>query len=603
MLETQDNDGNNVPCLPTEIWLQIFQSMPSILSIADMMRLCRVNKTFQKMSMEAILESDILSRVGYWDPMRGRTCWYESRGRRRGIHPVTCHLVDSDSETESESILPSWYTSYPPPQERFFPDSPGDTSDEASSEASISSDWCEDDEESEVGDPVPTDEFWVMHLMTRTMGRIKSKPPTRDHLLIRKVAEYIWKWRLDNNPLEILPTGALFKDVVHTICEVAVKYGYTVDRRAFFLSNESKTFDHESFVMDETCAVFRDMLITFAVFTNEAAFLENILSREYPDLCPHQDLKKQPLDEKDIEQRPIRYRFPQVSADELADCYPPECGKNLIKLESPVKLAVMTGNIHCASIILRSLVDHRHELYLAREEIITTASLPKQVDFLRLAVESGPPLTAYDIVAPSLSDHLWMHSRGESSTRTKAGVVLSKMLETTTDLEVFDIAYEAVLAGYVEEEGVWWTVPPESFGEPADTLSSWGARRLQRAVLDDSPRIVQRLLQLGYSSLSAKSLTESKQVALDLASYLVINEATQGMKFPDTDRLGRFSVHERFFGGHRRRRKFILKVIRLAMEQRSTEMRRVLDASDDLEGVSGYTSLVAEDGVGAECVL
>ncbi|KAF4987757.1 hypothetical protein FGRMN_10181 [Fusarium graminum] len=568
-----------------------------------MMLLCRVNKAFHKMSMEAILESDILRGVGYWDPMRGRTCWYESKGKRRRIHPVTCHLVDSDSETESESILPSWYTSYPPPQERFFSDSSGDISDEASSEGSISSDWCEDDEESEIGNPVPTDEFWITHLMTRTMGRIKSRPPTRDHFLIKSVAEYIWNCRLGDKVFQSLPTGTEFEDVVRTVCKVVIKYGYTLDRRAFFLSNESKVFGSESFAMNESCPVFRDALITVAVFVEEAALLENILSQEYSHGCPHQDLEKLLLNKKDVGNRLSHYRFPRVSADELAECYPPECVTNLIKLESPVKVAVETGNIHCASIILHSLADHRHELYLGREEIITTVSLPKQVDFLRLAIESGPPLTAYNIVAPSLHDHLWMHSRGEPDTRTKAGVILSKMLETTTDLVVFDLAYKAVLAGYVEEEGVWWTVPPESFGEPADTLSSWGARRLQRAVLDDSPRIVQRLLQLGYSSLSAKSLAESKQVTLDLASYLVINEATQGMRFPDTDRLGRFSVQERFFGGHRRRRKFILKVIRLAIEQRSTEMRRILDAGDDLEGVSGHTSVVAEDDVEAKCAL
>ncbi|KAM0340153.1 hypothetical protein ACHAPU_010645 [Fusarium lateritium] len=554
------------------------------------------------MTIEAILESDILREVGYWDPMRGRTCWYESKGSRRKISPATCVLVDSDSETESECMLPDWYTSYPPPQESFFADSSGDI-DEASSEGNISSDWDEhdeDDEESEVGHPVPTDEFWIMHLTTRTMARIKSKPPTRDHAMMRKVAEYIWKWRLDKKPLKNLPTEAEFEDVVRTVCEVAVKYGYTVNRRDFFLGLQLKPFDHESAVIDESCPVFRDMLITVSIFMNEAALLDNILSRQYSILCPNHSFEMLLLRRNDSEHPPpFLYRYTSPSGAVLAEGRSTKCGNNLLKLEHPLKVAVKTGRLQCASILLQSLADYPQDLYFCREEIITTVSLPQDADFLRLAIESGPPLTAYCIVSPSLHDQLWMHSRGDPSTRTKAGVELSRMLETTSNLEVFDLAHKAVLAGYVEEEGVWWTVPPESFENPADTLSSWGARRLQRAVLDDSPLIVQRLLQLGYSSDSARSLAESRQVALDLASYLVINEATNGMSFPDADRLGRFSVEERFFGGHRRRRKYILKVIRLAMEQRSTEMCRILDASSGFGGMSG----VAEGEFQAKCEL
>jgi hypothetical protein len=236
--------------------------------------------------------------------------------------------------------------------------------------------------------------------------------------------------------------------------------------------------------------------------------------------------------------------------------------------------------MQCASILLKSLAEYRFELTLCRADIITTASLPKQKEFLRLAIDAGPPLTAYNLLIPPLSSQLYLFGRSDPETRSRAGVALSKILETTTDVEVFDLVYAAILAGYNEEERVWWTKRPNTFPYEAHTLSSWGMKRLQRAVRDDCISIVERLFQLGYNLDPNHSLAEANDENRKLVEYLVDSETTRDTALPTAVRNGNVRMVELLFkegAGRNRRsaRKAIYAAIYIGSDG-DTEMLRVL---------------------------
>jgi hypothetical protein len=555
--------------------------------------------------MEAILESDKLRYVGYWDPMRKTTIRYE-RKVRRGYHVCTFDndYTDTNNNSDTGSVLSDGNTPHLP----TLPDgSEHSSSDDAVSEEELASEEQERSESSESDDSddsseadnsgtghlTPDQDFWIKLLKARTMGRIRTKPPTLDHLLLRKVAEFVWQWKLDKNSLQDTPTETNFEDMVRAVCEVAVKYAYIHDRRAFFIGDKSRGSEAKSTVIDESCAVFRDALLNVTVFLNNTHLLESILSRTYTVLCLDHSVANGTSDENKKHQAPFKPRIPRVekvSRHRSAAFKPPDFGNSLIRLGNPAIVAVQTGNMQCASILLDSLKGDLPELNLCREDIITTASLPEQIEFLRLAIDAGPPLTAYNICLPSLADHLYFHGRSHLDTRSGAGVALSKILETTTDVEVFNLAYDAILAGFKEEEGVWWTKPPKTFSYAAHSLSSWGTKRLQRAILDDCLPIVERLFQLGYNLDLNHSLAEANNENRDLVKYLIDSEITRDKALPTAVMNGNVRMVELLFkeGAGRNRknvRKALYAGIYIGSTGGGTEMLRLVTSQPGLEGL------------------
>jgi hypothetical protein len=558
MQPTHNDDTGNSPSLPTEIWMQIICKRESGLSLADLTRLCRVNKNFRQMAMEAILESDVLDYVGYWDPIRRTTARYGPEVMKRSFVYTPGHH-DTDTNNASDT-LSHGKTLHPP---------------------------------SETKQLTPNEDFWITHLKTRTMGKIRNKPPTRDHVLLRKVAEYVWQWKLDNNHVQGTPIETKFEDMVRTVCEVAVKYAYIHDRRTFFIGPEMRGCRVKCPVIDESCAVFRDALMNVAVFLDDTDLLESTIWRNYTVLCPYyRSFANGTSDKNNKDQAPFKRRIP--CADKALRCWAasfrlPVCGNSLNRLGNPAKVAVETGNMQCASILLKSLAEYHSELNLCREDIITTASVPEQIEFLRLAIDAGPPLTAYNVPMSSFSSRLHMFGRSSLDTRSQAGVALSKILETTTDVEVFDLVYDAILAGYNEEEGLWWTKPLKTFPCAAHTLSSWGTKRLQRAVRDDCTSVVERLFQLGYNLDPNYSLAEANDENRNLVKYLIDSETTRDTALPTAVRNGNVQMVELLFKegagrNHRNVRKAIYAAISIGCNG-DTEMLRVLTSQPCLEGL------------------
>ncbi|KAF5264493.1 hypothetical protein FOXYS1_4705 [Fusarium oxysporum] len=533
-----------------------------------MLKLCRVSKAFKLVTMEAILESNMLDDVGYWDPVRKQTIFYRTVDYdHRSSYPPLLGNVSDDDDTNSEPENPDL--------DRPLPPSPPEVNQEPSEDDTIS------EKELFTSNPsvVPSDDFWVVYLTTRTLGRIRSKPPTRDHVLLLKVAEYIYQYMQQTfSQIEL-------EDMVRVVCEVAVKHGYIYSHPDFYTKNESPEFDATALHLDESCGVFRDALAVMAVYLNDISLLEDTLSNEDLILCP---FHQKPLSTTDSQLTALlSFQTPVPQAGRLIDdeggFRPPKCGKSLVRLANPVKLAVKLDKMECIILLLKSVSNGQRELDLYRKDIVTEVALPEQIDLLRVAIESGRPLTRYRFLAPSIADTIWMNGRTDLFTRSLAGIRLSKLLETTTNPEVFNLAYDAILDGYSEDEGVWWT---KGFSSRADTLASWGLRRLQRAVLDDCLPIVRRLIELGYALGPTRSIEDLKDEEPNVVADIINGERTVDIALPIAVKRGNLEMVELLFmAGANRKRKNVRKAMRIAVEQGNLAMLEVLASQGSPAGL------------------
>ncbi|KAF4434685.1 altered inheritance of mitochondria 6 [Fusarium acutatum] len=518
--------------------------------------------------MEAILESNMLDGVGYWDPVRKQTIFYHTVDYdRRSSYPPLLENVSNEDDTNSEPETPDL--------DRPLSPSPPEENQEPSEDDILS----EKELFTSSSSVVPSDDFWVMFLTARTLGRIRTKPPTQDHILLLKVAEHIYQYMHEtSSQIEL-------EEMVRVVCEVAVKHGYIYSHPDFYIKNESPAFDATELQLDESCAVFRDALAAIAVYLSDNTLLENTLCNEDPILCP---FHYETLSMAGSQFTPLpSFQTPIPQAGRLVDnelgFMPPKCGKSLMRLANPVKLAVQLDKMECITLLLKSVCARERELDVYRKDIITEVALPDQIEFLRVAIESGRPLTRYRLLAPSIADMIWMNGRTGLSSRSPAGIKVSKMLETTTNLEVFNLVYNAILEGYNEDEGVWWT---NGLSSGADTLSSWGLRRLQRAVLDDCLPIVRRLVELGYSLSPTRSIEDLKDEEPDVIADIINGERTVDVALPIAVKRGNLEIVKLLFmAGARRKRKNVRKAMRIAIEQGQHEMLEVLTSQGSPAGL------------------
>ncbi|KAF5695283.1 hypothetical protein FDENT_587 [Fusarium denticulatum] len=554
--------------LPAEIWLHIIEQCTVSLSLAEMLKLCRVSKTINLMTMEAILESNMLDDVGYWDPIREQTIFYHRADYdQRSSYPPLLDNVCGDDDTNSEPETPDL-------DRPLSPSSP-EGNQEQSEDYALS--------EKELFNPsssvVPSDDFWVMFLTARTLSRIRSKPPTQDHILMLRVAGHIYQYIQQTFPQIEL------EDIVRIVCEVAVKHGYIYSHPDFYIKNEFSAFDATELQLDGSCAVFRDAVAAVAVHLSDNTLLENTLSNEDPVLCP---FHYKPLSTADgLPKVLASFQTPIPQAGRIVDnqlgFMPPKCGKSLMRLANPVKLAVQLSKMECLTLLLKSVSDRERELDVYRMDIITEVALPDQIEFLRVAIETGRPLTRYRLIAPSIADMIWMNGRTGPSSRSPAGIKLSKMLETTTNLEVFNLVYDAILEGYNEDEGVWWT---KGLSSGADTLATWGLRRLQRAVLNDCLPIVRRLVELGHSVGPTRSLKGLEDEEPGVVADIINGEKIVDVALPMAVKRGNLEMVKLLFvAGTHKKRKNVRKAMRIAMEQGTHEMLEVLTSQGSPAGL------------------
>ncbi|KAI1035650.1 hypothetical protein LB504_005761 [Fusarium proliferatum] len=520
-----------------------------------MLALCRVSKAFNLMTVEAILESDMLDNVGYWDPVHDD---------HRSSYPPLLENVSGDGDTDSEPETPDLDRPVSP----SLPEGNQEQSEDytLSGEAVITSS----------SSVVPSNDFWVMFLTARTLGRIRTKPPTQDHVLLLKVSEYLYQHiQQTSSQIEL-------EDTVRIVCEVAVKHGYIYSHPDFYIKNGSSAFDATALKLDESCAVFRDALAAMTVHLSDNTLLENTLSNEDLILCPSHLKALSTADGQLTALSPFQTPIPQAGRilDDELGLLPPKCGKSLIRLANPVKLAVQLDKIECVTLLLKSVSGRERELDVYRKDIITEVTLPGQIEFLRVAIETGRPPTRYQILAPSIADMIWMNGRTDLSSRSLAGIKLSKMLESTTNLGVFNLVYDAILEGYTEDEGVWWT---KGLSSGADTLASWGLRRLQRAVLDDCLPIVKRLIELGYSLGPTRNIEDLKGEEPHNVADIINGERTVDVALPVAAGRGNLEMVKLLvMAGAHRKHKNVRKAMRIALEQGNHKMLEVLASQGSL---------------------
>jgi hypothetical protein len=518
-----------------------------------MMELCLVNKDFYHMGMEAIFETDILEDAVYWDPVRGTKVFYEKKMEDEG-YTYPCLLDALIDLTDDEDDDPP----------RYFRVQP-----------TLSGDLLRD---SLMFDFTLSNEFWIRFLTARTLGKIKTKPPTRDHIVLKDIAERMRQYKVDQH----LSCNTTPEGEIRVVCEIVVKYGYIHDRRDFFIGDRSDDDFISPSCLDETCAVVRDGLLSLAIYYDEPEILRKILSKEQLVACPkHFEDKRSNIDQSSDEEAerlaPYTPWLPGVAPityNKKSEFRPPECGRSLLRLANPPILAVHMDNMNCASILLDSITGHSDQQEIVRNDIINESTTPERLHWLRFAINSGPSLTKYSIVLPGLQHEIDWFGRTDYSGRKQAAINLSKILDKTKSVEVFDVVYDAILAGLSEKEGVWWTKTSYRHSYGAHSLASWGTARIHRAVVDDCMPLVKRLVELGYHLGPTHTAEELQD---ERVKTLMDSEKPRDISLQLSTSRGDLEMVELLFDiGAEKNRKNVRKAIRIAMEQNNLAILQVL---------------------------
>lgn len=560
MSPTSSRRSSRLQALPTEIKLHILHACADTLSLRGMLELCLVNKEFYQMGMEAIFESDMLQNAVYWDPVRGTKVRYEKIIEDEGyIYPFFHDGSIASGDDEEEDELP-----------RYFKPSSA-LSDDYDNNTKLSMNLMD-------REFIPSNVFCVRYLKARTLGQVKKKPPTQDHIMLKAIAERMKQYRLDHNP----SCSTTIEEETQMVCEVAVKHGYIHDRHDFFTGERRY---QDSIIplscLDETCAVVRDGLIALAIYLNESDILRTILSKKQLVSClDHLGVQKH-IDKSanwEVEMAaPFTPWSPTVvrnGASIKLGFEPPECGRSLVRLANSARMVVQIDNMDCAIVLLDSLSNYSPEQDLVRQDIINESKTPEKLKWLRFAVTSGPSLTKYRVVHPGLQHELDWNGRTYYSSRKSAAIDLSKILDKTTSVDIFNVAYDAILEGFNKEEGVWWTKTSYKNSYAAHNLASWGTARIHRAVLDNSMPLVKRLVELGYH---LRPTHFSKDLEDEDVQTLVNSEKPRDISLQLAVSRGDLEMVELLFAiGAERNRKNVRKAMQVAMKQGNLEILDVL---------------------------
>ncbi|KAL6921147.1 hypothetical protein FSHL1_005117 [Fusarium sambucinum] len=560
MSPTSNQSLSRLETLPTEIRLHIFHACADILPIREMFELCLINKHFYQIGMEAIYESSILQDAVYWDPVRGTKVFHVRIDDDDG-YTYPC-LLDSynDSEYGEDDELPRYFRAQSP-----LPENSTDSIDH---------------------DFIPSNEFCVRYLTARTLGKIRQKPPTRDHVVLKAVAEHMKQYKLDRDT----SCNTTIEEEVKVVCELVVKHGYIHNRHDFFAGNPLSDDDIPFTCLDETCAVVRDGLVAVAIFIDEPEILKTILAKAQSVTCPDHftdDENNDQTSDKEAERlAPFTPWLPHVDrngANIKRGFGLPDCGRSLIRLANSARMMVQTDNMNCATILLYSLSGDSREQDFVRHEIITESKTPESVKWLRFAIACGPCLTRYSIILPGLQHELDWLGRTDYSGRKLAAIELSKILDKTKSVDVFDVVYDAIMEGFTEREGIWWTKTSYRDTYAAHTLASWGMSRIHRAVLDNCMPLVKRLVELGFHLIPTHS---SKDLEDENVNTLVDSEKPRDISLPLAVSRGDLEMVELLFDiGAERNSKNVRKAIKIALEQKNMAMLDILVKRGHPEGL------------------
>ncbi|OBS28360.1 hypothetical protein FPOA_02299 [Fusarium poae] len=516
--------------LPTEIKLHIFHACADILHICEMLELCLVNKGFYQLGMEAIFESDILQHVVYWDPVR------ETKVFRKEL-----------------------------PDDRYT--SPG---------AYIRSVFWELFTDPKYHDFMLSNEFCIRYLTARTLGKIRQKPPTKDHIVLKAIAEHMKQYKLGHDA----SCNTTIEEEVQVVCEIAVKHGYIRDRHDFFTGKLQLDENIAFTCLDETCPIVREGLVAVAIYIDEPEILRTIIAKQQSITCPDH------VGDDENHGRTSDIELPRADRSWLNYIHGLDslvCERSLIRIANTTRMMIQTDNMNCATILLDSLAVDSGAKDVVRYEIISESKTLERLKWLTFAISCGPSLTRYNTVRPGLQVELDWLGRTKYSSRKPAAIELSKILDKTTSVDVFDVVYDAIIEGFTEREGVWWTKTSYRDDYAAHTLASWGTARIHRAVLDNCMPLVKRLVGLGYHLRPSHS-------AEDLEDYnvctLVESEKPRDISLPLATSRGDLEMVKLLFDiGAEMNRKNVRKAIKIAMEQNNGVMLEILVKKGYPEGL------------------
>ncbi|KAJ3528825.1 hypothetical protein NM208_g10031 [Fusarium decemcellulare] len=437
----------NFPKLPPEIWQEIVNFSIQTLSRDEALRLRLVSREFYAMVMEPLFESD---KIFYSDSDSdsedyGFVC-------RKHIK----YLDDDDSDSEDQS---SEYNFVPP----------------------LADD--DDDDCLDATERAQKNGFWTDYVAARVFDRVKTKKPSYHHLFIRSVAERILKWRTNQRREEgVDDTGvrpdAELEQIVHQVSGLAVCFGYDYERQEDFLEATRTNYSHvQGSPPDESCLLFKNALISAAVYLDEKALLKYLLQSDTADdVDDDSESEESELSDSDglkttLPWDPRRQGFGRFPARDFAwrRC---RCVQTCLWVGSPAEIAVQTGNMECAILLMRNMAEYSDELDRCKLSMIVEAVRLQKLDFVAMVVETKPPLRP-------CSRLYYMY-------RDLYGIV-----ETTTEPRVFDLLYPIVSKTCKMGEFPWW----QPYGPEFKT---WGLRRLRRAVDDGCLPIVKTLLSFKF---------------------------------------------------------------------------------------------------------
>ncbi|KAF4461542.1 altered inheritance of mitochondria 6 [Fusarium albosuccineum] len=465
-------DLGNFPKLPPEIWQEIVNISIQTLSCDEALRLRLVSKEFYAMAMKTLFESD---KIFYSDS--------DSDSEDYGF-VCTKHLKyvdDDDSGSEDQSS-----------EYNFVPPLPDDDDD--------------DDHSLDATERAQKHGFWTDYVASRVFDRVKTKKPSYHHLFIGKIAERIFKWRTNKRQGEAVDNAGMKPDaeleqIVHQVSGLAVCFGYDYERQEDFLEATRMNYSHvQGSPPDESCLLFKNALLSAAVYLDEKALLKYLLKNDTTDdVDDDSETDESELSDSDglrttLPWGPRRQGFGRFPARDYAwrRC---RCVQTCLWVGSPAEIAVQTGNMECAILLMRTMAEYSDELDRCKLSMIMEAVRLQKLDFMAMVVETIPPLRP-------CSRLYYMH-------RHLYGIV-----ETTTDPRVFDLLYPIISKTCKMGEFPWW----QSYGPEFKT---WGTRRLRRAVDDGCLPIVKTLLSFKFKLEQQPMVRAIQKGHEDVVRYFV----------------------------------------------------------------------------------
>ncbi|KAJ4327246.1 hypothetical protein N0V84_002376 [Fusarium piperis] len=336
--------------------------------------------------------------------------------------------------------------------------------------------------------------FWVDYLTARVMNKVLTLEPSSEHLWLRAIAQRILEWREEERARGDRPDWSMkdedeLEDLVRQISRFAAFHGEFNEPVDFYLGlracGESRV---PILVLDESCGLFRDALITVAVYLNEVNFLRERLNADNKITCKHHA----PGEKHKGHYRPPPFNCRSAYSNFFTQRFDrdPSAREDNPRFTfgSPILVAMRLGRVQCLTALIKSLAGFPSELLLCRAEIFREADRLCRIEYMYLAVETDPPFTACPAIRTSDS---WLHT---DTPKEYAVKVLGDFLNKTTSPEVFDLLYPIMTANCQAGKTPYW-----EYYRTNDDFGRWGTKRMYKAAHDGCLPIVKKLVELKFS--------------------------------------------------------------------------------------------------------